>query len=278
MMADTTMDAPRQLRWRCQLNPAAWLWWGVIGLIVMFLLAPIIVVVIGSFSDQAYLVFPPRGLSLRWYVQAVSSREFRDSALISLELGALATLISTIVGIMAALGITARQQPAAEVLMGLVSAPLLVPGIVVGIAMLFYFTDIGVGSTFTALVLAHTVLTLPYVVRSVLAGLETVDRAVEEAAQSLGAGRFRVITTITLPMIRGSVLAGAVFAFIISFDEVVVTLFLASPRITTLPVRIYNYIAYTSDPSIAAVSTLMIVVTTALVLVIDRYVGFARLL
>jgi len=271
------MHAPRQRRWWHQLKPIVWLWWSMIGVIVLFLLAPIIVVVIGSFSDQAYLVFPPQGLSLRWYVQAVSSRDFRDSTLISLELGVLAALLSTIIGIVTALGIAARQRPAADMLMGLVSAPLLVPGIVVGIAMLFYFTDIGVGSTFASLVLAHTVLTLPYVVRSVLAGLETVDRTVEEAAHSLGASRFSVITTVTLPMIRGSVLAGAVFAFIISFDEVIVTLFLASPRVTTLPVRMYNYIAYTSDPSIAAISTLMIVATVTLVLVIDRYVGFARL-
>jgi putative spermidine/putrescine transport system permease protein len=253
------------------------LWWVIVGLIVLFLLAPIIVVIIGSFSDQAYLVFPPRGLSVRWYVQALSSREFMNSAAVSLELGVLAASASTVIGIMAALGTTGQRGRWTDVLMAVLSAPLLVPGIVIGIAMLFYFTDIHLGGTFAALVLAHTVLTLPYVVRSVAAGLETIDRSAEEAARSLGAGRLRATMTITLPMIKGNVLAGVAFAFIISFDEVVVTLFLASPRITTLPVRIYNYIAYTSDPSIAAISTMMIVATTALVLVIDRYVGFVRL-
>jgi len=275
MTAATAVQQRRGARLNVRLTTL--LWSVIVGLIVLFLLAPIIVVIIGSFSDQAYLVFPPKGLSVRWYLQVLSSREFMDSAAVSLELGVLAASASTVIGIMAALGTTGQRGRSADVLMAVLSAPLLVPGIVVGIAMLFYFTDIHLGATFTALVLAHTVLTLPYVVRSVAAGLETIDHSAEEAARSLGAGRFRTTITITLPMIKGNVLAGAVFAFIISFDEVVVTLFLASPRVTTLPVRIYNYIAYTSDPSIAAVSTMMIVATTALVLAIDRYVGFVRL-
>lgn len=119
-------------------------------------------------------------------------------------------------------------------------------------------------------------LTLPYVLRSILPGLQTLDRSIEDAARTLGAGRMRATLTITLPLVRGSILAGAVFAFIISFDEVVVTLFLASPRVTTLPVRIYNCISYTTDPSIAAISTVLIAATTGIIVTLDRYVGFAR--
>jgi putative spermidine/putrescine transport system permease protein len=120
------------------------------------------------------------------------------------------------------------------------------------------------------------VLTLPFVVLIVLAALESLDRSLEEAAMGLGAGRIRTVLTITLPLIKGNVFAAGIFAFIISFDELVVTLFLASPRQTTLPVRIYQYIEFTSDPSIAAVSTLLIVVTTIAVLLVERYLGFAR--
>jgi putative spermidine/putrescine transport system permease protein len=143
--------------------------------------------------------------------------------------------------------------------------------------MLFYFFGIGMGNTFASLVLAHVVLTIPFVVLIVLAALESLDRSFEEAAMGLGAGRIRTVLTITLPLIKGNVFAAAIFAFIISFDELVVTLFLAGPRQTTLPVRIYRYIEFTSDPSIAAVSTLLIVVTAIAVLLLGRYLGFTRM-
>ena len=245
--------------------------------IVLFLLAPIIVVVIGSFSSEAYLVFPPRGFSLRWYGQFFSSREFVASTLVSLRIGALTMMISTALGVLASMGLVERRTAAAEFVKALFAAPLMVPGIVIGIAMLFYFTRIGLGSTLAGLVIAHVVLTLPFVVRIVLAGLESLDRSLGEAARSLGANQWRATVTVTLPMIRANVLSAAIFAFIISFDEVVVTLFLASPRLTTLPVRIYNYIEFTSDPSIAAISTILVAISAGVVLVVDRYVGFTRL-
>jgi putative spermidine/putrescine transport system permease protein len=253
------------------------LWWGAIVVIVLFLVAPIIVVVIGSFSNQAYLVFPPRGFSLRWYGQFFGSREFIASTLVSLRLGALTMVISTALGVVASMGLVDRKSAAAEFVKALFAVPLMVPGIVTGIAMLFYFTRIRLGATLTGLVIAHVALTLPFVVRIVLAGLESLDRSVGEAARSLGANQWRAAVTITLPMIRGNVLSAAIFAFIISFDEVVVTLFLASPRLTTLPVRIYNYIEFTSDPSIAAISTILVAVSACVVLIVDRYVGFTRL-
>jgi putative spermidine/putrescine transport system permease protein len=253
------------------------LWLAAIMAIVLFLLAPIIVVVIGSFSSQAYLVFPPRGFSLRWYGQFFSSREFVASTLVSLRIGALTMMISTALGVLASMGLVERRTAAAEFVKALFAAPLMVPGIVIGIAMLFYFTRIGLGSTLAGLVIAHVVLTLPFVVRIVLAGLESLDRSLGEAARSLGANQWRATVTVTLPMIRANVLSAAIFAFIISFDEVVVTLFLASPRLTTLPVRIYNYIEFTSDPSIAAISTILVAISAGVVLVVDRYVGFTRL-
>jgi len=252
------------------------LWRAAIAVILLFLLAPIVVIVIGSFSDVAYVVFPPTGFSLRWYVAFFSSREFIESTLLSARLGAIAMIISTIIGIMAALALSTMKRSVSELLRGVLVAPLIAPGIVVGISMLFFFFRIGMGNTFTSLIIAHVVLTLPFVVLIILAALESLDRSLEEAAMGLGAGRIRTVLTITLPLIKGNVFAAAVFAFIISFDEVVVTLFLASPRQTTLPVRIYQYIELTSDPSIAAISTLLIVVTTIAVLLVEKYLGFAR--
>lgn len=257
--------------------------WCLNGLIGLFLLAPIVVVIAASFSDRAYLVFPPQGFSLRWYAYFFGSREFTSALWLSVQLGLLATAISTTVGVMASLALATARFRGAETLRGLFSAPLMVPGIVVGIAMLIYynrvsFGGITLGGSFASLLLAHVSLTLPYVVRIVSAGLQSFDRSIEEAALNLGAGPLRALLTVTLPLIKGSVLAAAIFAFIISFDEVVVTLFLAGPRLTTLPVRIYNYIEYTSDPSIAAISTILVALTTLVVLVVDRFVGFTRFL
>ena len=251
--------------------------WGVNAIVCLFLLAPILVVIVASFSRDAYLAFPPRGLSLRWYQEFLASRDFVNSLLLSLRLGAAATAIATVVGLLASLALTARRFRGAGTARGLLTSPLTVPGIVAGIAMLIYYSRVGLGGSFVSLLAAHIVLVLPFVVLIVSSGLQAFDRSIEEAARSLGAGRVTAFMTVTLPLIKGSVLAAAVFAFITSFDEVVVTLFLAGPRMMTLPVRIFQYIEYNSDPLVAAVSTVLVVFTVAVVLVVDRVVGFSRL-
>jgi putative spermidine/putrescine transport system permease protein len=259
------------------LGPRAVLW-AINVAICLFLLAPIVVVIVASFSDRPYLVFPPRGFSLRWYSQFFASHEFVDALILSLQLGLLTTLVSGVIGLLAALGLTSLRFRGVEILRGVFASPLMVPGIVVGIAMLMYFNRIRLGNTFASLLLAHVALTLPYVIRIVSAGLQSFDHALEEAARGLGATRARALRDVTLPLIKGSLMAAGAFAFIISFDEVVVTLFLAGPRMTTLPVAIYTYIEYTSDPSIAAISTILVVLTVGAVLLIDRTAGFTRFL
>jgi putative spermidine/putrescine transport system permease protein len=251
--------------------------WTVNALVCLFLLAPILVVIVASFSRDAYLAFPPRGLSLRWYQEFLASRDFVNSLMLSVRLGAAATVIATVVGVLASLALTGRRFRGAGTVRGILTAPLTVPGIVIGIAMLIYFSRVGLGGSFASLLAAHVVLVLPFVVLIVSSGLQAFDRSIEEAARSLGAGRVTAFLTVTLPQIKGSVLAAAVFAFITSFDEVVVTLFLAGPRMMTLPVRIFQYIEYNSDPLVAAVSTVLVALTVAVVLVVDRVVGFSRL-
>ena len=267
-----------RVRGRSGVGPARLALWLLNGAICLFLLAPILVVVLASFSSSAYMVFPPRDFSLRWYGSFVNSREFTASLVLSVQLGLLATAISTVIGLMAALALASARSKTAEAVRALLAAPLTVPGIVVGIAMLIYFNRIQMGGSFASLLLAHVALTLPYVVRIISAGLQAFERSTEEAAWSLGASRVQALATVTLPLIKGSVLAASIFAFIVSFDEVVVTLFLAGPRMTTLPVRIYNYIEYTSDPLIAAVSTILVVLTVLVVLLVDRFVGYTRFL
>jgi putative spermidine/putrescine transport system permease protein len=246
--------------------------------ICLFLLAPIAVVIVASFSDRPYLVFPPRGFSLRWYRQFFESGEFRDALALSVQLGLLTTAISSLLGVLASLALVSLRFRGIEIVRAVFASPLMVPGIVVGIAMLIYFNRIGMGNSFASLLLAHVALTLPYVIRIVSAGLQSFDHSLEEAARGLGASRARALVDVTLPLIKGSLMAAAVFAFIISFDEVVVTLFLAGPKLMTLPVAIYTYIEYTSDPSIAAISTILVVLTVVAVLVIDRTAGFTRFL
>jgi putative spermidine/putrescine transport system permease protein len=246
--------------------------------ICLFLLAPIAVVIIASFSERQYLVFPPAGFSLRWYSQFFASHEFVDALTLSIQLGLLTTVISSVIGLLASLALVSLRFRGVEVLRAVFASPLMVPGIVVGIAMLIFFNRIRMGNTFASLLLAHVALTLPYVIRIVSAGLQSFDHSLEEAARGLGASRVRALLDVTLPLIKGSLMAAGVFAFIISFDEVVVTLFLAGPRMTTLPVAIYTYIEYTSDPSIAAISTILVVLTVGAVLLIDRTAGFTRFL
>ena len=269
--------APAVTRARRPLRIGRLVLWSVNAIVCLFLLAPILVVVVASFSRDAYLAFPPRGLSLRWYQEFLASRDFVNSLVLSVRLGAAATAIATVVGLLASLALTARGFRGAGTVRGLLTAPLTVPGIVIGIAMLIYFSRVGLGGSFVSLLAAHVVLVLPFVVLIVSSGLQAFDRSIEEAARSLGAGRVTAFVTVTLPLIKGSVLAAAVFAFITSFDEVVVTLFLAGPRMMTLPVRIFQYIEYNSDPLVAAVSTVLVVFTVAVVLIVDRVVGFSRL-
>jgi putative spermidine/putrescine transport system permease protein len=246
------------------------------GLIFLYLLAPILVVLPVSFSDTAFVVFPPRGFSLRWYANFFASRELTEALALSLRLAATVTVAATVVGTLAALALVRYRVPGREALRTFLLAPIVLPGVVLGIAFLVFFSRTPLAQTFWSLCCAHVVVALPYVVRTVSATLQGLDRALEEAAASLGAAPLVAFWTVTLPVIKPGVIAGATFAFITSFDELVVSLFLTGPRLSTLPVQIYNYIEFTSDPTIAAISTLLVVLTVGGVLLVERLVGFTR--
>lgn len=246
------------------------------ALIYLYLLAPILIVVPVSFSAAAFVVFPPRGLSLRWYVNFLTSRELTEALWLSVRLGAAVTLAATVAGTLAALALTRYRWPGREAIRTFLMAPIVLPGIVLGIALLIFLNRTPLAQSFGGLFAAHLAVALPYVVRTVAATLEGFDRIVEEAAASLGAPPLAAFRTVTLPLIKPGVIAGATFAFITSFDELVVSLFLTGPRLSTLPVQIYNYIEFASDPTIAAISVLLIVFTTAVVLLVERVVGFSR--
>lgn len=242
------------------------------AIIVLYLLAPIIVVVATAFTATAYPVFPPEGFTLRWFEKFLATREFVESIRISAMLATASTLVAAVLGTSSALALARFRVPGKATISALLLSPILFPTIVLGLALLVFSNRIGLSGTFLNLVCAHVVLITPFVIRMVMVSLARFDPAVEEAARNLGAGRWRTFFHITLPLIRPGVLAGSVFAFIISFDELVVTLFLTAPGLQTLPIRIYTYVEYSSDPTISAISTVLI--ATWLIIGLPVYARF----
>ncbi|MFM9850613.1 MAG: ABC transporter permease [Hyphomicrobiaceae bacterium] len=227
-------------------------------LILLYLVAPVIVVVATAFTTTAYPVFPPQGFTLQWFERFLGMPEFTEAIRRSALLAFSSTLVATALGTFSALSLARYRFRGREAISAFLLSPILFPTIVFGLALLVFYSRVGLSGSFAGLVIAHSVLTTPFVIRLVMASLTEFDPAVEEAARNLGAGWWRTFLQVTLPLIRPGVLAGAVFAFIISFDELVVTLFLAGPDMTTLPVRIYTYVEFSSDPTISAISTMLI--------------------
>jgi putative spermidine/putrescine transport system permease protein len=226
--------------------------------VILYLLAPIIVVIATAFTTTAYPVFPPQGFSLRWFEKFLTTRELVEAVRLSGMLATVSTFIAAILGTLSGLALARFAIPGKSTISALLLSPILFPTIVLGLALLIFNARIGINGTFPGLVCAHVVLTTPFVIRMVMVSLAQFDPAIEEAARNVGAGWWRTFLFITLPLIRPGVLAGAVFAFILSFDELVVTLFLSAPGLQTLPIRIYTYVEYSSDPTISAISTVLI--------------------
>ncbi len=236
-------------------------------LVGMVLVAPTLVVVPLSLTDQRSFRFPPRGWSLQWYDNIWSDPAWRDSLLVSLRIGVLVTLVATLVGTAAALGLHRARGRVARLSTGVLLAPMIIPGIVAAVAIYSVFLHWGLTGTLTGFVLAHVTLGIPFVVVAVTASLRGTDPAQGRAAASLGASPLQTFFLVTLPAIRPGVASGALFAFVTSFDEVVAATFLQSPQIRTLPVQMFVSVTNQVDPTIAAVATLVTLVTTVLVVI-----------
>jgi putative spermidine/putrescine transport system permease protein len=233
----------------------------VVALILLVMIAPIIMVVVLSFSSVSYLTFPPPAFGLRWYRAYLDSRDWLAATMLSIEVALAVVALSTILGTLATLGLSRLPQVIRMLATGLILSPMIVPVIIVAIGMYYAFAQYGLVGSPVGLVLAHTCLAVPFVVTSVGASLAGFDRRLEMAALSLGATPLGTFRQVTLPLILPGVLIGALFAFITSFDELVVALFLSGANAVTLPRRMWEDLRYALDPTIAAVSTLMIVVT-----------------
>lgn len=250
-----------------------------LGLVLAFLVTPLLVTCLLAFDSRSFLgPLPPPALSLRWFEKLASLDYVATGLATSLKIAVLATVIDVLVGTTAAVALDRGDFRGRGLLMAAFLSPLIVPAVVIGLALLLFLSRIGVVDGFTRLLCGHVVITLPYVVRTVLASLAGRDRRLTEAALVLGATEREAFWTITLPLIRSGMVTGAVFAFAVSLDDVAVSMFLTDPSTYTLPVALVSSMRASFDLSIAAAAVLLMAVTAVLIIVLERFVGFDRLL
>ncbi|HEY0294577.1 MAG TPA: ABC transporter permease [Bordetella sp.] len=248
----------------------------------LFMLSPLIVVVWLSFFKDAILFFPPSGYTLQWYAKAWANDAFTKGFVFSLQVALLAAVGGVVVGVLAAVGISRYRFKGAGAANTLLLSPLLIPGIVAGVAIyLFYlgaenFLDMDIVGTYGGLVIAHVCLTIPWTVRLVSASMAGLDPSIEEAARNLGASSRVALLRITLPMMRPAIVAAALFSFVVSFENLGLSLSLVGPGHTTLPIAIMQYLEFNLDPTIAVVATVQIVLLGIIMLVTDRFVKLSQ--
>ena len=248
------------------------------ALVIGFMLAPIAVVCVIAFTPENTLTIHGPNFSLRWFKAVFDYPDFVSSFWNSLWLALAAATISTAIAVPAAMALVRSPGRWSGVLQGLFLSPLIIPHLVLGVALLRLFTLVGGAGSFGWLIAAHALVVMPYTLRLVMSALVGFDRSAEHAAQSLGASRTTVLLRITLPMILPGITGGWLLAFINSFDEVTMSIFVTSPSTVTLPVRMYMYATESIDPMMAAVSALMVAVTAAAMIVLDRVYGLDRVL
>lgn len=249
-----------------------------VGLVYMFMLAPVLIVIPVSFTEQEYVLFPPQGFTLKWYEAYFDSESFIEGTWLSIKLGLFATGIMLIIGTAAAWALSQQRTGFRNVLSSVFLMPLVIPRLVLGIALMIYFSGTFVSGGFFGLLLAHMILILPYVVYIMSANIAGLNPTLVEAAESLGATPTRAFQTITLPLLKGGLVAAAVLGFVQSFDELEMSLFLTGTNLSTLPVNLYHYLEFNSDPMVAAISTVVVIVSTLLVLTAEKFIGLSRYL
>lgn len=244
----------------------------------LFLFLPIIFVLSMAFDPRKILAFfPPRGFTLNWFSVFLNYSPFIEGLRNSLLLASLVTILSVGIGILCSLAIVRHEFRGKEFLNTLILSPIVVPGVVTGAALLnMLYAYLHLYNALPNLIIGHAILTMPYVVRTVSASLVGFNRTLEEAAQILGADELRTFFSVTLPIIRPGVVAGAVFAFSISWGDINIAAFLADPFTTTFPVALMGYMRYYSNPAIAAASAFLMGVTAVFMIIIERTVGFEK--
>lgn len=243
---------------------------------VIFLMAPIVVVAVMSFAVRPAALFPPQEWTIAWYREVITDPVFRSSLFLSLVIALAATVTSLTLGTAASISIVRFDFRGAKFIEGMLMSPLVFPGLVVGLMLLKIFATMSMFNPLMNLVLAHTLMTLPYVIRTVTASLRQIDVSLEDAARTLGASEWMVFRRITTPQIAGGLVAGGIFAFIMSFDNFVVSLWLADAGAVPLPILIFRHISSSFTPSITAEATIMVGFGIVSVVLLELTVGLRK--
>jgi putative spermidine/putrescine transport system permease protein len=257
-------------------GPVAWLLVLVTAATLIFIAAPLLVTVAISVGTSRFVTFPPHGFTLDWYVQVLADPEFQRSLGFSVMLALGATLGALLLGVPAAFALARHKFPGRGVVEATLLSPLVFPVLITGVALLQMFATLNSNSTPLNMLIAHVLVTTPYVVRTVTGGLLLADTTLEDAARTLGAGRWMVFRRITVPQIASGLAAGALFAFLVSFDNFPISLWLADAQHNPIPILVFQRIANVFDPSIAAISTLMILLSMVIVVAMERAIGLRR--
>jgi putative spermidine/putrescine transport system permease protein len=254
-----------------------WLLRLAIAALLAFLTLPTVVVIVASFNATAILAFPPDGLSLRWYANALTYPQFQRAAVNSVVVTVASAVLALPLGTAAALALVRHPLRARALWSALLLSPLVIPGVAAGLGFLILAAKLGLLTSRWVLVVAHVALVLPFVIRSVTVSVANLDPALERAAASLGARPWRVFTRVTLPLLRPGLFAGFLFAVIVSVNEFVVSLFISTRVTEILPVAMFTYVVNYTDPTMAALSTLFIAATFVIVYLADRFLNLSRI-
>jgi putative spermidine/putrescine transport system permease protein len=242
-------------------------------LVYVTLCLPAAIVVVTSFTAGETLEFPPKGFSLKWYQAAVDSEPFMNSLWSSTRLAFAATVLSVLIGFAASFAIDRFHFRGREIFQMVTLSPLVIPMVVLGLGLLQFLSWLHLNQTFAGLLIGHVLITLPYVVRTLTASFVLFDRTLEQAAMNLRAPPLRVLRRITLPLIGPALVSASVFAFVTSFGNITLSIFLGFGGESTLPVQIFTYVEHSYDPILAAVSTIVILVTLLVIAVVEKLVG-----
>lgn len=279
-----TRKGARRLRTAYEAEEHSIPWWiWVLGLsVLIYLLIPALIVVLTSLNAGTYLTFPPKGLSLKWLLGFFTTADFLPAYFLSLKLAALAGLAAMVVGTLAAVALARGRFPGRAALQSLFLSPLVLPGVVLSFSLLVYYHTLGmiglrIASTFGGLLIGHIVVTLPYVIRLVSSALYDFDMSLEEAARNLGASPVQAFMKVTVPNISSAMMAGWLFAFIVSFGAFDVSLYLAAPGVTPLPMAMFTYLRWKFDPTPAAAGTWAILLVVVSMVVTSRLTKLNRL-
>jgi len=251
--------------------------WTITALVVLTLLAPLVVTLVVSVSASPVFNLPPPALSLRWYQRMWQLRELWPAVRLSMTIALLSTAVSLVLGTLCAIALTRATFPGKTTLVTFMVSPLMMPGLVVGVALLQMLRELGLRDAYVSLLIGHVVITLPYVTRTVLASLSLFDFTLIEAARTLGYSPPRALLQVMVPVLAPAFLTSGLFAFLASMDNYPISIFLVDARNKTLPILMLQYLEENPDPTIAAISSGLILLTIVVLLVADRLVGLRRL-